>query len=96
VVQQQAGSVGSQDREFVMKTFIAVATALAALTIAGAAGASERGHAGRHVQQQGIGSRADVRDSYDYYPGWGRDPVQMRGVYPGLIYGGAISAPAGR
>jgi hypothetical protein len=85
--------------EIVMKkiTYAAVGAALIALSVANAASASERYHARRHVQQQSVSTNADPRNSFDYYyPGWGREPVPAYGVYPGLIYGGATSAPAGR
>ncbi|WP_441241670.1 hypothetical protein [Tardiphaga sp. 768_D3_N2_1] len=81
-----------------MKAFIAtvlVATVVATM-VADAASASERKHARRHVQQPGTSTRIDPREAYDYYPGWGREAVPIYGVYPGLIYGGATSAPAGR
>ena len=72
------------------------ATAMSAVLIAAfasSAGASER-HRGRHVQPSA--SAGDARDAFAYYPGWGRPKVPSYGVYPGLIYGGATSAPAGR
>ena len=74
------------------------ATAIAAVLIAAFvsnAGATERHR--RHAQQPGV-STGDSRDAYasGYYPGWGRPMVPSYGVYPGLIYGGATSAPAGR
>ena len=81
-----------------MKTFIAtvlVATVVATM-VGNAASASERKPVRRHVQQQGVSARIDPREAYDYYPGWGREAVPVYGVYPGLIYGGATSAPAGR
>jgi len=71
------------------------ATAMAAVLIAAfasSAGASERHR--RHVQPSA--SAGDARDAFAYYPGWGRPKVPSYGVYPGLIYGGATSAPAGR
>ncbi|MDB5654582.1 MAG: hypothetical protein JWQ94_2195 [Tardiphaga sp.] len=74
-------------------TIAAMAVALTA-SFASHAGAAERHH-GRHVQQAGA-STGDPRDAYGYYPGWGRPMVPSYGVYPGLIYGGATSAPAGR
>ena len=74
------------------------ATAMAAVLItafASSAGATERHR--RHVQQPDV-STSDPRDAYasGYYPGWGRPMAPSYGVYPGLIYGGATSAPAGR
>ena len=74
---------------------MAAGAALVALSMAGAAGAAER-HRGRHLAQQPATSFTEPRDAFAYYPGWGRDKVPSYGVYPGLIYGGAISAPAGR
>lgn len=55
-------------------------------------------HAGsRHVRDAAApGIDRAARGGYDYYPGWGREPVRIYGVYPGLIYGGATSPPAGR
>jgi hypothetical protein len=81
-----------------MKTTItaAAASALIALTVSGAATASERRSVHRHAQPQAVTTYSDSRDAFAYYPGWGRDPVLVRGVYPGLVYGGATSAPAGR
>jgi hypothetical protein len=85
-------------RELFMKTTIttAAASALIALTVSGAATASEQRSAHRHAQPQAVTTYGDSRDAFAYYPGWGRDPVLVRGVYPGLVYGGATSAPAGR
>jgi hypothetical protein len=81
--------------ENVMKKITATAiTAVLIAAFASGAGASERHHR-RHVQQPGV-STGDARDAYGYYPGWGRPMVPSYGVYPGLIYGGATSAPAGR
>jgi hypothetical protein len=97
--QQNAGVTPTKPWEIVMKkiTYAAVGAALIALSVANAASASERHHARRHVQQQSVSTNADPRNAFDsYYPGWGRDPVPTYGVYPGLIYGGATSAPAGR
>lgn len=82
-----------------MRTFIAVAVAATLVATMGgnAASASERKPARRHVQQQqGVSAHIDPREAYAYYPGWGREAVPVYGVYPGLIYGGATSAPAGR
>ena len=75
------------------------AAAIAAVLIAAfasSAGAKER-HRGRHVHHAAV-STGDPRDAYasGYYPGWGRPMVPSYGVYPGLIYGGATFAPAGR
>lgn len=69
--------------------------ALLAMSMAHAANAAER-HRGRHVAQQPAAWFTEPRDAFAYYPGWGRDRVPSYGVYPGLIYGGATSAPAGR
>ncbi|MET0219242.1 MAG: hypothetical protein ABW213_01145 [Tardiphaga sp.] len=80
-----------------MKTMIV--TAVAAMLIAataGNAGAAERTHAARYQQHSGAGWNGNAREAYDYYPGWGREPVKIYGVYPGLIYGGTTSPPAGR
>ena len=71
----------------------AAGAVLIALSISTAASASERHR--RHAPPQPVGV-TDPRDAFGYYPGWGRDRVPSYGVYPGLIYGGAISAPAGR
>ncbi|MGM4922095.1 hypothetical protein AB7828_04560 [Tardiphaga sp. 215_C5_N2_1] len=81
-----------------MKTTIttAAASALIALIMSGAATASERRSAHRYAQPQAVTTYGASRDAFAYYPGWGRDPVLIRGVYPGLVYGGATSAPAGR
>lgn len=49
---------------------------------------------GRHVR--GAEAVASAHRGTDYYPGWGRERVTIYGVPPGLVYGGAISAPAGR
>ncbi|MET0707111.1 MAG: hypothetical protein ABWY82_09750 [Tardiphaga sp.] len=73
----------------------AAGAALIALSITSAASATER-HRARHVTQQPAVGATDPRDAFGYYPGWGRERVPSYGVYPGLIYGGAISAPAGR
>jgi hypothetical protein len=67
--------------------------AVIASSLAGAANADTR-HIRRHPSPPAMST--DTRDAYDYYPGWGRDKVTVRGVYPGLIYGGATSPPAGR
>jgi hypothetical protein len=77
-----------------MKKFItaAVGSALIALAMTGAAGAS-----GHHMRKHPVVVvNGDSRDAVLYYPGWGRDPVPVYGVYPGLVYGGAASAPAKR
>jgi hypothetical protein len=78
-------------------SYAVLGAALVALSAASTANASERHHIRRHVQQpHHLGSTADPRDSFAYYyPGWGRDRAPTYGVYPGLIYGGATSAPAG-
>jgi hypothetical protein len=73
----------------------AAISALVALTVANAANASEPRHARRHAQPVTTTTN-DPRNAFDYYPGWGRDSVPLYGVYPGLVYGGATSAPAGR
>jgi hypothetical protein len=72
---------------------ITLATVSCCLALAcGAASASEHhGHRARVAV-----TMADSADAALYYPGWGREPVVVRGVYPGLVYGGATSAPAGR
>jgi hypothetical protein len=75
-------------------TAIAIGAALIALSVSNAASAAER-HRSRHVQQPAF-SGGDPSDAFGYYPGWGRPMVPSYGVYPGLIYGGATSAPAGR
>jgi hypothetical protein len=72
----------------------ATVLALVALTVANAASASEPRHARRHAQPVTT-TTSDPRSAFDYYPGWGRDRVPLYGVPPGLIYGGATSAPAG-
>ena len=74
---------------------MAAGAALVAVSMADAAGAAER-HRGRHVIHQPAAGFVEPRDAFAYYPGWGRDRVPSYGVYPGLIYGGATSAPAGR
>ncbi len=74
---------------------MAAGAALVAVFVADAAGAAER-HRGRHITQQPAVGFTQPRDAFAYYPGWGRDRVPSYGVYPGLIYGGATSAPAGR
>jgi hypothetical protein len=78
-----------------MKRFAVAAfgAAVIASSMAGTAEADTR-HARRHEAPPAIGAHA--LGAYNYYPGWGREPVPVYGVYPGLIYGGAISAPAGR
>ena len=73
----------------------AAGAALLAMSMAHSANAAER-HRMRHVTQQPAVGATDPRDAFGYYPGWGRERVPSYGVYPGLIYGGAISAPAGR
>jgi hypothetical protein len=73
----------------------AVAGAAVALSALNAASASERHDRHRHLQQHGVSVHTGPREAYDYYPGWGRDSVRLNGVYPGLMYGGATSAPAG-
>ena len=80
-------------------TYAAMGAALVALSVANTASATER-HPTRHVDRPAVAA-SDPRDAYaswqgQYYPGWGRPAVPTYGVYPGLIYGGAISAPAGR
>ena len=75
------------------------ATAMAAVLIAAfasSANATER-HRSHHAKHQAVNT-SDPRDAYasGYYPGWGRPMQPTYGVYPGLIYGGATSAPAGR
>jgi hypothetical protein len=86
------------DWDVAMKTMIATAVGamLIAATAGQAAGAAERTHAARYQQPAGAGWTGHSREAYDYYPGWGREPVKIYGVYPGLIYGGATSPPAGR
>lgn len=71
-------------------------SALIVLTTAGAASASESRHVRRHGQHPIVVINGVSRNAVAYYPGWGRDPVLVYGVYPGLIYGGAASAPAKR
>lgn len=77
-----------------MNRFVAASlgAAVIASSLASAADANTR-HIRRHASPPAIS--ADTREAYDYYPGWGRDKVAVRGVYPGLIYGGAMSPPAG-
>jgi hypothetical protein len=83
--------------EIIMKKIITLAfgSALVVLTVASAASATERKGVRRHTQHPVVTTTSDPRNAFDYYPGWGRDRVPLYGVPPGLIYGGAISAPAG-
>lgn len=75
-------------------SYAAMGAALVVLSVS-AASASERHHVRRHIKHATVSTNTDPRDAYDYYPGWGRPKAPSYGVYPGLIYGGAISAPAG-
>ncbi len=76
-----------------MKKITATTLAAALMAaLASNAGAAER-HRGHHFQQPDV-STGDARYADGYYPGWGRPMVPSYGVYPGLIYGGGISAPA--
>ena len=76
-----------------------VGSALIALSVANAAGAAERQQTRRSVQQpsaqQTIGGIVDPRDSYAEF-GAPRGTGYGYGGYDGRVYGGAISAPAGR
>jgi hypothetical protein len=67
----------------------AVGSALIALSLAGAASATERHHGRRIGHHPIVSYQPDVRDSYAEF-----GPV-YRG-YDARVYGGAISAPAGR
>ena len=80
-----------------MKKFTAAAIATVLVgAFASSAVASEPQRA-RNGQQAGISAGGPrVASAEGYYPGWGRPMLPSYGVYPGLIYGGATSAPAGR
>ena len=79
-------------------------TPIAAIALCGAMLALSVAHAGAAPRHQARSAPWPVADSGRdpdhvagyYYPGWGRPAVPSYGVYPGLIYGGATSAPAGR
>jgi len=78
-------------------TTAVLGAALVALSFAGAANASERHHVRRGVHQPVASGTTDPRNAFDSYGGL--DPREARaaayGVQPGLVYGGATSAPAG-
>lgn len=80
-----------------MKKIVALGlgSALVVLIAASAASATERKNVRHYAQHPVVATNSDPRNAFDYYPGWGRDSVPVHGVYPGLIYGGATSAPAG-
>jgi hypothetical protein len=97
--QKNGGGAAGKVRETSMKkvAIITLGAALTALSFADAASAAERQHARHHHVRPVFSTGTNPSDAYDYYyPGWGRPAVPPYGVYPGLIYGGAISAPAGR
>ena len=73
--------------------YTTLASALVVLAVANAASAAERHHARRQVQQPTVGTNVDPRDSYAAFGfrGPGYD-----GGNNARIYGGALSAPAGR
>lgn len=79
-------------------TTTVLGAALVTLSFASAASASERHHTRHAVRQPAVSGAADPRNAFDYYGN--EDSRQARaaayGVRPGLVYGGAISAPAGR
>jgi hypothetical protein len=67
----------------------ALGSALIALSVANAAAAAQRHHTHRAAHQPAINSQMDVRDSHAEF-----GPL-YRG-YDARLWGGAISAPAGR
>ncbi len=69
---------------------LAAVCCLLAITAGSAIASEHHGHRARVAV-----TTADSSDAVLYYPGWGREPVVVRGVYPGLVYGGASSPPAG-
>jgi hypothetical protein len=72
--------------------FTALGTALMVLSAANAAGAAERHHARRVVQQPAYHTDTDLRDSRaEFAPVYPSYPT-----YDARAWGGAISAPAGR
>lgn len=77
-----------------------IGSALIALSVANAASAAERQQTRRSAQQQQtIGGIVDPRDSYAEFGaprGNGYGYGSSYGGYDGRVYGGAISAPAGR
>ena len=72
---------------------------LVELSFAGAASATERHHVRRSAEQSTLSSASDPRNAFDYF---GDRNVQQQeraaayGVPAGYVYGGTISAPAGR
>ena len=67
----------------------ALGSALIALSVANAASATQRHHARRAAHQPAVNSQMEVRDSYAEF-----GPLYRS--YDARLWGGAISAPAGR